>query len=64
MSTFTQINDFHLPCQTDSAQLQALLLPEHTEHPFRPPGHQIFYTSVTVFIKLKMILQSTVIKKM
>lgn len=28
------------PCQIGSDQLQTWLLPEHTEHPSRPPGHK------------------------
>lgn len=40
MSNFIQMNGLHLPCQTGSAQLQALLLPEHKEHPSRPPSHR------------------------
>lgn len=40
MFIFLHINGFHLPCQSGSAPLQASLLPEHTEHPFRPPGQR------------------------
>lgn len=40
ISSFKLMNGFHLPCRTGSAQLQALLLPEHKEHPSRPPGHR------------------------
>lgn len=31
---------FNSLCQIDSAQLRTWLLPGHTEHPYRPPGHK------------------------
>lgn len=37
------------PCQIGSDQLQTWLLPEHTEHPSRPPGHK---NNFHIFIEL------------